>query len=189
MVTFPDQITDRMLEAKDLLSSKMDSIANKTQKWEERQATINESWAESRSVLWENLLKWSFADANKCMKCLEEPAVIRCNKCSATKYLCGPCEQYVHILAPLHDSISSSIAPLYCYKQLSKNYCVTSLLGPSTRNVTSYVLFFRCWRLGNFLDRVCLYNPFILCAIGLVLPSPVAVLFLKQFNVSLFGFL
>ena len=27
MVTFPDQITDIMLEAKDLLSSKMDSMA------------------------------------------------------------------------------------------------------------------------------------------------------------------
>ena len=104
MVTFPDQITDIMLEAKDLLSSKMDSITKKLQKWEERQATLNESWADSRSALYENLLKWSFAvkDANKCMKCLEEPAVMRCNECSATKYLCGPCDQYVHELAPLH---------------------------------------------------------------------------------------
>ena len=49
-----------MLEAKDLLSSKMDSIAKKSQKWEERQATLNESWADSRSALYENLLKWSF---------------------------------------------------------------------------------------------------------------------------------
>ena len=30
MVTFPDQITDIMLEAKDLLSSKMDSIRKKS---------------------------------------------------------------------------------------------------------------------------------------------------------------
>ena len=94
MVTFPDQITDITLEAKDLLSSKMDSIGKKSQKWEERQATLNESWADSRSALYENLLKWSFAvkDANKCMKCLEETAVMRFSECSATKYLCGPCD-------------------------------------------------------------------------------------------------
>ena len=95
-----------MLEAKDLLPSKIDSIAKKkSQKWEERQATLNESWADSRSALYENLLKWSFAvkGANKCMKCLEEPAVMRWNECSATKYLCGPGDQYVHELAPLHD--------------------------------------------------------------------------------------
>ena len=30
------------------------------------------------------------------MKCLEEPAVLRCSECSATKYLCGLCYQYVH---------------------------------------------------------------------------------------------
>jgi len=54
MVTFPDQITDIMLEAKGLLS-KVDSIAKKSQKWEERQATLNESWADS--ALYENLLK------------------------------------------------------------------------------------------------------------------------------------
>ena len=105
MVTFPDQITDIMLEAKALLCSKMDSITKKSQKWEERQATLNERWADSRSALYENLLKWSFAvkDANKCMKCPEEPAVVRCNECSTTKYLCGPCDQYVCELSPLHN--------------------------------------------------------------------------------------
>jgi len=97
MVTFPDQITDIMLDAKDFLSSKVDSIAKKIPKWEERQATLNESWADSGSALYENLLKCSFAT------CLEEPAVMRCNGCSATKYLCGPCDQYVHERASLHD--------------------------------------------------------------------------------------
>ena len=56
MVTFADQNTDIMLEAKDLLSSKMDSMAKKSQKWEEQQATLNDSWADSRSALYENLL-------------------------------------------------------------------------------------------------------------------------------------
>ena len=94
-----------MMKATDLLSSEKDTVSKKTQRWEERTAMLNESWAESRASLYETLLKVNLAvkEETKCMKCLEEPAVLRCNECSGTKYLCGSCDQNLHELLPFHD--------------------------------------------------------------------------------------
>ena len=98
-------MADILLEAKDLLSSEEDSLVKKSQRWEERITISNESWADSRAALYETLLKASFAvkDANKCMKCFKETAVLRCNECSSTKYLCGSCDQNLHEVFPFHD--------------------------------------------------------------------------------------
>ena len=103
--SFSDEMRDILLEAKDLLSSQEDSLVKKSQRWEERIAISNESWADSRSALCETLLKTSFAvrDAAKCMKCLKETAVLRCHECSSTKYLCGSCDQNLHGVFPFHD--------------------------------------------------------------------------------------
>ena len=100
-----DDITTILMEAKDHLSSQGDGVARKPQKWAERTTVLNESWAESRACLWETILKANFAvkEDTLCMKCFEEPAVIRCNECFTAKYLCGYCDQKVHELLPFHD--------------------------------------------------------------------------------------
>ena len=98
-------ITTILMEAKDLLSSQGDGVARKPQKWAERTTVLNVSWAQWRVCLWETILKANFAvkEDTLCMKCLEEPAVIRCNECFTAKYLCGSCDQKVHELLPCHD--------------------------------------------------------------------------------------
>ena len=98
-------ITTILMEAKDLLSSQGDGVARKPQKWAERTTVLNESRAQSRVCLWETILKAIFAvkEDTLSMKCLEEPAVIRCNECFNAKYLCGSCDQKVHELLPCHD--------------------------------------------------------------------------------------
>lgn len=94
-----------LLKAKDLLSLEEDNLVKKSQRWEERLTISNESRADSQAALYETLLKASFAvkDAIKCMKCLEETAVLRCDECSSSKYLCGSCEQNLHEVFPFHD--------------------------------------------------------------------------------------
>lgn len=66
-----------------------------------------ESWADSHTSLSETPLKASFVvkEATKCMKCLEKTAVLRSNECFSTKYLCGSCNQYLHVVLTFHDKM------------------------------------------------------------------------------------
>ena len=83
------------------------------------------SWVESCACLWETILKANFAvkEDTLCMKCREEPAVIRCNECFTAKYLCGSCDQKVHELLPYHNRdavVNGHYEPIP--PTLSKNY-------------------------------------------------------------------
>ena len=75
------------------------------QKWSERQMLLNESWIESRSKIFKLLLQANFAvqEGGICQRCLEEVAMIKCNECSAIKYLCHGCDNSIHDYLPFHD--------------------------------------------------------------------------------------
>ena len=76
----------------------------KKQKWAERQTSLNKSWEEYRSMIFDALLQVTFPVTENvmCQRCMLEAAVVKCYKCSCTQQLCYKCDQAIHQSLPLH---------------------------------------------------------------------------------------
>lgn len=102
---FKGELKDILLEAQELMVRWQGADPPRKQKWSERQMLLNESWIESRSKIFKFLLQANFAvqEGGICQRCLEEVAMIKCNECSAIKYLCHGCDNSIHDYLPFHD--------------------------------------------------------------------------------------
>lgn len=94
-----------MQAANDLLEEWRANKAPSKQNWGQRISNLNESWTGVRQSLFNAVLSSCGVDPgrNICMKCLKNPAFIRCHGCHMHMQLCGACDQSVHEILPFHD--------------------------------------------------------------------------------------
>ena len=93
------------MDAKELLFKWQTKDQPKRQKWSERQAALNESWSESRAIICKAMLQsmFAFPEDDKCYRCSEKVAVVRCHQCSRAKQLCSDCDHIMHERWPFRD--------------------------------------------------------------------------------------
>ena len=77
---------DLLSEAQEIIVQWQERDPPKKQKWAERQTSLNESWEEYRSMIFDAFLQATFPVSKNvmCQRCMLENAVVRCNKYSCT---------------------------------------------------------------------------------------------------------
>lgn len=95
---------DLLSEAQEIIVEWQERDPPKKQRWAERQTSLNESWEEYRSMIFDAFLQATFPVSENvmCQRCMLENAVVRCNKCSCTQQLCYKCDQAIHESLPFH---------------------------------------------------------------------------------------
>ena len=119
--------------------------------WGKRMEMINTNWEASRKCLFEQMLKVSSPNVQKCCRCNTEAAIFRCSQCVYNN-LCSLCDEAVHCSNPLHDR-EAFLNGFYQPIKPTLSVNADSHLVTVSKCVISFHFLFLIWMTDSETDR------------------------------------